>query len=76
MSTFHYRKRLDPKELAMVAGAAAGAGAAVASVVFYLGRIWMQKVPLKPEPNGLRGPGPDPALAEFARSLAVEPGPR
>jgi|GEM_PF-3436509 len=68
MSTFDYRKRLDRDELMMLAGAAAGAAAGVATVIFYLGRIWMQKVPLKPiPPPPAAGPGPDPAL----RALAV-----
>jgi hypothetical protein len=72
MSTFHYRRRLEPRELAMIAGAAAGAGAGLASVLFYLGRIWLQKVPLKPSPAPPRGPGPDPALERVAAMLAVE----
>jgi hypothetical protein len=69
MSTFHYRRRLERKELMMLVGGAAGAGAALASGVFYLGRIWLQRVPLKPEQpttGGPAGPGPDPALRAAA----------
>jgi hypothetical protein len=73
MSTFHYRKKLDAREVAMLAGAAAGAGAAVASVLFYLGRIWIQRVPLDPRSAAPHGPGPDPALEKLAAVLNVEP---
>jgi hypothetical protein len=74
MSTFDYRRRLESKELLTLAGAAAGAGAGLAAVVFYLGRIWMQKVPLKPAPAPpAAGPGPDPALRALART-AIEAG--
>lgn len=74
MTTFDYRRRLERDELAMLAGAAAGAGAALATAVFYLGRIWLQRVPLKPErgkdagtgTDAARGPGPDPALRALA----------
>jgi hypothetical protein len=74
MSTFDYRKRLDRDELMKLAGAAAGAAAGLATVVFYLGRIWLQKVPLKPipqtpgtSPAPAEGPGPDPALRVLAK---------
>jgi hypothetical protein len=71
MSTFDYRRRLERKELVMLAGGAAGAGAGLASVLFYLGRIWLQKVPLKPEarPPLAEGPGPDPALKTLAAGI-------
>jgi hypothetical protein len=65
MSTFHYRRRLSTPELLKLAGAAAGAGAAIAGIGIYLGRIWMQRVPLKPAaPDDAppTGPGADPAL--------------
>jgi hypothetical protein len=66
MSTFDYRRRLERDELMMLAGAAAGAGAGLATALFYLGRIWLQRVPLKPRPALPPGPGPDPALRALA----------
>jgi len=74
MSTFDYRRRLESNELLTLAGAAVGAGAGLAVMVFYLGRIWIQKVPLKPVPAPpASGPGPDPALRALART-AIEAG--
>jgi hypothetical protein len=73
MTTFDYRRRLERPELLMLAGGAAGAGAAVATGLFYLGRIWMQRVRLKPKqaaPAKPTGPGPDPALRALAESIA------
>lgn len=46
MSTFDYRRSLSRAELAKLAAGALGTGAAVAGVAFYLGRIWLQRVPL------------------------------
>jgi len=75
MSTFHYRRRLDRNELVMLAGAAAGAATGVATVLFYLGRIWLQKVSLKPHDRKTPapvGPGPDPALRALAERVTVK----
>jgi hypothetical protein len=71
MSTFDYRRRLERKELLMLAGGVAGAGAGLATVLFYLGRIWLQKVPLEPEarPARAEGPRPDPALETLAAGI-------
>jgi len=65
MSTFDYRRRLDKQELLALAGGVAGAGAGLAVVLFYLGRIWLQRVPLD-QPGAQRKVPPDPALGAIA----------
>jgi hypothetical protein len=73
MSTFHYRRRLEKQEVLQLAAAAAGAGAALAGVIIYLGRIWLQQVPLKPSATRHAapvGPGPDPILDALAHDEA------
>jgi hypothetical protein len=72
MSTFDYRRRLETKELLMLAGGAAGASAAVATGLFYVGRLWLQRVRLKPKGDAARptGPGPDPLLRALAEKVA------
>lgn len=47
MSTYDFRRRLSFKDHLPVLGAAAGAGAGVAVVVFYIGRLFVQRVRLE-----------------------------
>lgn len=47
MATFHYRRELKPRDWMTIAGAGLGAGAAVALVVMYFTRIFVQKTPAR-----------------------------
>ncbi len=49
MSSGWYRRSLTFRESLPALGAAAGAGAALGAVVFYFGRIMLQRAPLRPE---------------------------
>lgn len=54
MTTFYRRRRLSGAEKARAAGLALGAGAVVATIVFYLARILLGRDRLPPP-----GPGAD-----------------
>lgn len=60
MTTFDYRRRLTRKETLRLLGAATGAGVAVgagvAAAAFYLGRLWLQRVPLSAQARAVPAP--------------------
>lgn len=67
MSTFDYRRRLDRSDWMKLLGAAGGAGLGLAAVITYVGRLWMQRVPLP------RGGDPVPDVGNRDRVRTVEP---
>jgi hypothetical protein len=46
MTSFDYRRRLSREDWIRLGGVAASAATAVAGIVLYFGRIWLQRVPL------------------------------
>jgi hypothetical protein len=69
MTTFDYRRSLEREDWMKLAGAAAGAGLAVATVVVYFGRLWMQRVPLP------RGADPSLPATNLGTVKRIEPRP-
>ena len=47
MTTFDYRRKLDFKDQMPALGAAAGAAVGVGAVVYYVARLFLQRVPLE-----------------------------
>jgi len=47
MTTLDYRRKLDLKDQMPAFGAAAGAAVGVAAIVYYVVRLFLQRVPLE-----------------------------
>ncbi|CAN5651064.1 hypothetical protein BH23GEM3_BH23GEM3_09970 [soil metagenome] len=67
MTTYDYRQRLTHRETLRLLGAATGAGVVagvgVAAAAFYLGRLWLQRVPMRPRAHTAPAPVQVPAAA-------------
>lgn len=62
------RNRPDRRENAMAAVAAAGVGAVVGAVLFYLGRLFLAREPVRPQGQVEAAAGEETALQEGKRA--------